>query len=461
MAITSRRFSRLLVVGAAIGVVSLGANPVVASNDSLFDRQWGLVQANIPAGWATTTGNSVRIGIVDSGVNRNHEDLAGRVAESATCVNTAGNMSQCTSGGDAGNDIAGHGSHVAGIAAATMGNGAGIAGTAPTAQLVVARVFQPSGNGDPTADLNDVKAGIEWVVAHGAKVVNLSLGVDDSSLLGGLVGGGNQKSPLGAAVEEAWRLGALPIVASGNGNEKLFGDSANYGQLNAIVVGSTIPSGQVASYSSSLAGTKWAMVAPGGDNNGVDADMILSTFAGNQCAPANAPNCYAHLSGTSMAAPMVSGAAALLLSQGLSRQQAVDVLLSTADKISCGSGCQGRLNVGKAVAVNSGAAGGGGPGTTGAGPSTPTTRKRVTGTTGQPSATTAAPAPTSTSTEPTSDIAAPETTTTEKQRAAIVLNTDNSSSDEVPTGTGLAAVALLAAVSLGTMLKLRRNATGV
>lgn len=452
MVITIRRLSRLAAAGAGLGLLVLGVNPVSASNDALFDRQWSLTQANVPAAWPTASGGGIRIGIVDSGVNRNHDDLKDRVVEAATCTDTGGSHAACTTGGNAGNDIVGHGSHVAGIAAGTMGNGVGIAGVAPAAQLVVARVFKPDGSNDPSADLNDVKAGIDWVVAHGAKVVNLSLGAGGGGLLGGLLGGGsNEGSPLGAAVQAAWAAGAIPVLAAGNDNASLFGASGSYGALNAIVVGATIRNGSVASYSNGLtSGTKWGMVAPGGDSNGVDADMILSTFGGDGCATQN--NCYGYLSGTSMAAPMVSGAAAVLLSQGLSREQVVQTLLANADKVSCGAGCQGRLNVAKAVAVNAGSNGGGGGGDTTA--PTPTTRKRTT--TSKPAAS-AAPTTEVTGAPATS---APESTTTTEgdRREAIVLNTDSAAQDDgVPPAAAVAAVALLAIASFGTVSNVRRS----
>lgn len=454
MASTSRRFPRLVAAGAALGLTLIGLHPASASNDSLYAQQWSLPQANVPAAWATTTGSGIKIGIVDSGVNRNHDDLKDRVSEVATCTDTGGNASNCTTGAGAGNDIAGHGSHVSGIAAATMGNGSGIAGVAPTAQIVMARVFKPSSNGEPTADLNDVKAGIDWVVAHGAKVVNLSLGVSCSGVLcaTGITGGNNQNSPLGPAVQAAWDAGAIPVIAAGNDGGALFGSNGSYGDLDAIVVGATIKSGAVATYSNGLtSGTKWGIVAPGGDNNGVDADMILSTYAGSGCNPADAPNCYAYLSGTSMAAPMVSGAAALLLSQGLSREDVVATLLSTADKVSCGSGCQGRLNVGNAVAAHAGSNSGGGGGNT----STPTTKKKSTVT--RAPGTTALPATTTTGVP---DTTAPSTTSTTTRRQAIVLKSTNSGGSKgVPAGAGVAGVLLLGLVAIGTFVTARRGAT--
>src|SRR5689334_23634480 len=138
------RASPRLLVALALAASFIGLHPAKAADDPLTNRQWGLTQIHAPSAWSVSTGKDVKIGIVDSGVNRNHEDIAGKVIASATCVNTNGNSGACAAGGE---DINGHGTHVAGIAAANTGNGVGIAGVAPGAKLIVARVFQPGSNG--------------------------------------------------------------------------------------------------------------------------------------------------------------------------------------------------------------------------------------------------------------------------------------------------------------------------
>jgi len=338
---TLRRAKTLAALGSACLLLSVvTAPPATSAGDELADQQWGLTRINAPTAWSTARGAGVRIGIVDSGIDLGHPDLKGKIVASAACVDTNGSESQCAEGSPA-EDIDGHGSHVAGIAAAVTGNGTGVAGTAPDAQLVVARVFKKDSNGDVTARLQDLQAGIRYVIAKGAKVVNLSIGVDDIKLP--VVGSG--QSPLFDVVQEAWNRGGLPVIASGNSNQELFGGSANYGQLNAIVVAATGKDDRLASYSSSTGNAKWAMAAPGGNpaSSSDNANMILSTYSGSR---------YAYLAGTSMATPFVSGVAALLFGQGVARQQVVDTLLNTADKsVSCGSGCKGRLDAAKAVAA--------------------------------------------------------------------------------------------------------------
>jgi thermitase len=267
----------------------------------------------------------VVIGVVDSGIDATHPDLAGKVDAMADCVGGT-----CKEG--SARDVDGHGTAVAGIAAAKANNGAGIAGVAPDAHLVVAKALGDKGSGD----IEDINNAIAWVVDHGARVVNLSLGDPDLSLVARL------GTPLRPGIEYAWSRGAIPVLAAGN-YEGLSGTgSANYGDLNAVVVGATDKKGAVAGYSSALGNAKWGVVAPGGSGDGPGADVISPMPGGR----------YAWLAGTSMATPHVSAVLAMLLSQGLDPSAAVQRLLATLDhSAGCGTGCRGRLNAAAAVAV--------------------------------------------------------------------------------------------------------------
>lgn len=307
-----------------------------ASNDPAFAQQWALPRIGAPAAWSLSTGAGVRIGIVDTGVDLAHEDLAGKVVASTSCIGSSGDASKCSGSGQ---DDNGHGTHVAAIAVASKDNSKGMAGVAPDAMLVVAKVLSSDGSGN----VDDINAGVKWVVDHGAKVVNLSL-ADPIFGPNRLVGGA-----LSEGVSYAWTHGAVTVLAVGNSS--LLGPGlggSSYGDIKAIVVGATGPDDQVAAYSNPLGDAKWSIVAPGGAGNGVEADNILSGYWVR-----DRPNQYAYLAGTSMATAHVAGTAALLLARGAGQQQVVDHILGTADAgVSCGAGserCRGRLDAARAV----------------------------------------------------------------------------------------------------------------
>ena len=328
------RSRALRVLGAVAATVALIPGPATAvTGDPLLPQQWALPQIGAPVAWQSATGSGIRIGVVDTGVDLNHEDLAGRIVAHTSCVGSGGDPARCQGSGQ---DLNGHGTHAAGIAAAIAGNGKGISGVAPEADLVVARVMTPAGAGTT----QDINAGIRWVVDQGARVVNLSVG--DPRFLVTTIFGSDMRS----GVEYAWSHGAVPILASGNTNPLGLGllGSSNYGDLNAIVVAATGPDGTIASYSSPVGNAKWSIAAPGGDGKGGPDHDILSTFwvAGQDDA-------YQPLAGTSMATPHVAGAVALLLSEGYSPLEAVQRLLSTAASLP-GCGCAGRLDLARALA---------------------------------------------------------------------------------------------------------------
>ena len=337
---------RLAVATIAALTITLAAASAFAdsvSRDPFSPNQWALPKIKAPAAWTKTTGQGVLVGVVDSGVDLSHEDLAGQVAQSTNCIGSHGDPRQCKGNGQ---DDYGHGTHVSGIIAALKDNGRGIAGVAPGAKLVVAKALDSSGSGRT----DDINGAIMWVVDHGAKVVNLSLGenVFITQVLG---------TDLGTGVEYAWQHGAVAVLTAGNQQALGFG-SAEYGSIDAIVVGATGPQDEVAGYSSPTGNAKWAVVAPGGDGHDAlgqptcsppqDAACIISTFWSKASA-----NGYRYDEGTSMAAPHVSATLALLMSQGLTPAQAVERLLATVDRsVSCGinsANCHGRLDAGAAV----------------------------------------------------------------------------------------------------------------
>jgi subtilisin family serine protease len=334
-----------------------------APNDPFWPQQWNMTEIGLPAAWGVSTGRGVKIGIVDTGVDLGHQDLAGKVIAGTNCINSGGDSSKCAGSAQ---DDNGHGTHVAGIAAAATNNGLGVAGTAPDAQLVVAKALDSKGSGN----FSDVNAGIMWVVDHGARVVNLSLG-DSTPIVPGVLG----QNSLETGIEYAWSHGAVPVLASGNTNYFGLG-SQNYGNTDAMVVGATGSNGQTTSYSSPPGNAKWSLVAPGGDgydstgqptcDGAARAHCILSTYWS-----AGQANSYGYDEGTSMATPHVTGTVALLLAMGRTPNQAVSDTLSSANKgAACGNGCAGRLDASSAVGAGPAPAAPSGPARPGSGSST-------------------------------------------------------------------------------------------
>jgi subtilisin family serine protease len=119
-----------------------------------------------PFAWRLTPGSSaVCIAIIDTGIDAAQPGLAGKVVAAPNFTASAST-----------NDLAGHGTHVAGIAAAAFNNAVGIAGVAPRARLLDIKVLAVDAGANTTGDCADVADRIDWAVDHGANVLNLSLG---------------------------------------------------------------------------------------------------------------------------------------------------------------------------------------------------------------------------------------------------------------------------------------------
>lgn len=400
-----------LLLGSAVGLGTAPAGAAAVPHAQYLGLQWGLSAIAAPTAWQYGSGAGVPIGIVDTGVDFAQQDLQGKVVASTAIVSSP--SSGCAAPTSAQDDN-GHGTHVAGIAAAS--GAVGVDGAAPGATLVVAKVLDCTGSGS----YQDVDAGIRWVVDHGARVVNLSLGdagtglIDQSQITG---------QQLASALEYAWNHGAIGVVAAGNNSNGLLGlGESNYASIPAVVVAATGPGGRLASYSNSIDNAQWGVAAPGGDDPSGptspacgtnDANEILSTY----WTAANPTSCYATDEGTSMATPFVSGTLALLLGRGLNATQAVQTLLSTANRsVACGSDCSGLVNAGAAVQSTVGRSSPAGGQAPPGGPGSATT-----GTAARPSGTAAASAPTSTAAPTAAAVGTPSSTrpsTAHKGRAS-------------------------------------------
>src|SRR4051794_16462787 len=206
---------RIPMAGALIAAALALAPAAVAQaapNDTYFGLQWGQQQLHTPQAWNTSTGAGQTIAIVDAGVDLSHPDLAGKIAGGATFTGCADQPDGCGDGDWQSAPGAGtpseHGTHVAGIAAATTNNGIGVAGTAPDAKLLAVKVLTEDGG-----SFEEIAAGIRWSADHGADVINMSLGAQpgvQALELTGVIADARD------AIAYARSKGVVVVVAAGN-----------------------------------------------------------------------------------------------------------------------------------------------------------------------------------------------------------------------------------------------------
>lgn len=299
------------------------------------EAQAGVRRIGAEAAWAKGyKGTGVKVAVIDTGIDCTHPDLA---------ANCKGGVNLLASGQPAADDH-GHGTHLAGIIAARQDNGFGVAGVAPEAWLYRVKVLDGNGSGA----LSTVIKGIDWAAANGMNVANLSLGAFDFSLGTG---------PMCRAVRRATLRGITVVAAAGNSAfEALFFTPANCQHSltgSAFVESDGVPGGFGALIDSEADDT-FAETFSNYSNYCYDLDAdgscteadayvvdlmapavaVLSTCPTyavtlNQ-PPYNAPQSYCALTGTSMAAPHMAGAAALLIGRGIASTPAhVRIALTT------------------------------------------------------------------------------------------------------------------------------------
>jgi len=310
-------------------------------NNPLFSSQWNMRQIHAPEAWDIGTGGAdVVVAVLDSGIDPSHPDLQGRVVPGRNVRERNSNTQ----------DDIGHGTHVAGVIGALGNNGVGVAGLSWAVRLMPIKITDRFGDASIVAAAD----GIRWATEHDAKIINLSLGgLDDSQTVR-------------RAVADARDRGLLLVAAAGNCGEVASYRDEGCDTLNApffpaalpgvVAVGALGANGEVAPYSNT--GDYVQLTAPGGVGGSSRAnplDYILSTWPPALDSPIGQPG-YNYEVGTSMAAPHVSGTAALMWSTNptLTRDQVESILFETADDLGPPGRDDrygyGRVNVQRAVA---------------------------------------------------------------------------------------------------------------
>src|ERR1051325_708904 len=285
----------------------------VTPNDPWFGSwEWYLTKIGAPAAWSITTGDkSIIIAILDTGVESTHPDLQAKLAPG---WNVYDNNSDT-------HDVYGHGTMVAGTAAASSNNAQGVAAIAWNCPIMPIRISALDG----TASYSAMASGLTWAADHGARVANLSYKASTSATV------------TSAASYFESKGGGVTAAA---GNQATFDSSSD--NPNILTVSATDVNDLLYAYSNS--GNNIDLAAPG---------LVFTTNPGAT---------YANTGGTSVAAPIVAGAGALVLSANptLTGTQVQDILKQSADDLGPTgwdtSYGWGRVNVGRAVSLASGSA---------------------------------------------------------------------------------------------------------
>jgi len=318
----------------------------------------GIVETGAPLVWSTgLSGKGVGIAVVDSGVAP-HPDLAGRIVAAIDFTSASPTVSTTPLG-----DPGGHGTHVAGLAAGDgTASGGEFEGMAPQANIVDVRVIDATGS----SNISTVLRGLQWVLANRAtyniRVVNLSLGAPPAVSY--------TLDPLATAAEILTFAGIAVVVAAGNSGPNAGTISSPGYDPYVITVGAVDDNGTVtpdddaiASFSSrgptADGAAKPDLVAPGRKMVSLRSpgSALDQLYPERQVTATNSATAdYFRLSGTSMAAPVVAGAIALLLERNpsLSPEQVKHHLRSTATQVAAASAADegaGMLNVAGAVSA--------------------------------------------------------------------------------------------------------------
>lgn len=247
----------------------------------------GMVQAN--QAWTKATGLGVKVCIMDTGIQKNHPDLVNGISGGRNFTSNAkGEVDP-----DAWDDDNGHGTHVAGVIAA-QNNNSGVVGIAPDAKLHIVKVLNTQGSGQ----ISWIIDGVYECIHAGAQVINMSLGS---------FGDPNEINPLHEAIHAAKNRGIIMVAAAGNAGRSI---------QEIVPAGFTNDTIAVSALDEKLAFPPWTNYGLRDTDFTAPGVKILSTFLNSG---------YSEMSGTSMAAPHVSGIAALALSAKIKTLRGRDI----------------------------------------------------------------------------------------------------------------------------------------
>ena len=307
--------------------------PNMAVNDSYYSSEWHLAKIGAPAAWDVASGSGVIVAVLDTGVDGTHPDLAARMVAGYNYYDNNADTS----------DIHGHGTMVAGTMAAIGNNTAGVAGVSWNSRIMPMRISDPVGN---ITYYSIVANCLTWAADHGARVANISYGVNTSSAV---------------ATAASYFQSKGGVVFNSAGNSGTYSAQAN--PTSIISVGATDANDVKAS---------WSTTGPHVDMSAPGVGIWTTTRGGG----------YGAVNGTSFSSPITAAVAALMLSAnpGLSPAQIESILRSTAVDL----GTAGRDDLYGSGRVNAAAAVAAAKSTSGSTTTTTTTTITTTTTTTMP-----------------------------------------------------------------------------
>jgi subtilisin family serine protease len=281
-------------------------------NDPYFASAYHLAKVGAPTAWNTTQGAGVTIAVLDSGIDNTHPDLVANLVPGFNFVDNNANTA----------DVCGHGTAVAGTAAATSNNGTGVAGVAGQSKIMALRIASPDGSGGCTAYVSTMVSAVNYAADHGARVVNLSYGP--------VVGSASLQN----AGQYLRSKGGLLFVSAGNSNA----DLAVAPTSSMVVVSATDAGDSRTSWSNY--GSAVTLAAPGAG--------IWTTSKGGV---------YQQWNGTSFSSPLAAGVGALMMAANPSLDNLTIESLLYSTAVDLGSAGRdtyfgyGRVDAGAAVAA--------------------------------------------------------------------------------------------------------------